>query len=54
MNDGRRAVMKRLRRAAAKKFYESDVAQLGILAELFGWVEEGTLCVQSCNGAADL
>jgi hypothetical protein len=42
---GRRKAMKTLRKATAKEFYESDVPQLGILAELFEWAEKGTLYV---------
>jgi hypothetical protein len=42
---GRRAAMKTLRRATAKEFYEGDISQLGILAELFEWAEKGTLYV---------
>jgi hypothetical protein len=45
LGGGKRGVMKTLRRATAKEFYESDVPQLGILAELFGWAEKGTLFV---------
>jgi hypothetical protein len=45
LDGGKRSVMKTLRRATAKEFYESDILQLGILAELFGWVEKGTLFV---------
>lgn len=46
LSGGRRAVMKTLRRATAKEYYESDIRQLGILAELFEWAEKGTLYVR--------
>jgi hypothetical protein len=45
LSGGRRAAMKTLRRATAKEFYEVDICQLGILAELFEWAEKGTLYV---------
>jgi hypothetical protein len=45
LSGGRGHAMKTLRRATAKEFYESDVRQLGILAELFQWAEKGTLYV---------
>jgi hypothetical protein len=45
LSGGRRAAMKTLRRATAKEFYEGDIRQLGILAELFEWAEKGTLYV---------
>jgi hypothetical protein len=46
LSGGRRDVMKTLRRATAKEYYESDIRQLGILAELFEWAEKGTLYVR--------
>jgi hypothetical protein len=45
LGGGRCSVMKTLRRATAKEFYESDVPQLGVLAELFEWAEKGALFV---------
>ena len=40
-NDGSHSVMKMLRKKAAAEYGESDVNVLGILSELFEWVEKG-------------
>ena len=45
LSDERHSVIRTLKRATAKEFYESDVRQLGILAELFGCAEKGSLYV---------
>jgi hypothetical protein len=40
-SSGKHGVMRVLRKTAAAEYVESDVPLLGILSELFGWVEKG-------------
>lgn len=51
-SEGIRSVMKVLRKKAAAEHEEGDMHALGILAELFGWLEKGTVYSQRAADAA--
>jgi hypothetical protein len=51
-SDGKQSVMKMLRMKAAAEYGESDVNVLGILSEIFEWVEKGKFYGGESTGAA--
>jgi hypothetical protein len=53
-SDGKHSVMRMLRKKAAAEYGESDVNALGILSELFEWVEKGKCYGGESTGAARL
>jgi hypothetical protein len=50
-SSGKHGVMRVLRKTAAAEYIESDVPLLGILSELFGWVEKGEFYKGQAAGA---
>lgn len=50
-SEGVRSVMKVLRKKAAAEYEESEVLALGVLSELFGWVEKGKVYSKRPLGA---
>jgi hypothetical protein len=51
VSSGKHRVMRVLRKTAAAEYVESDVPLLGILSELFGWVEKGEFYKGQAAGA---
>jgi hypothetical protein len=51
VSSGKHGVMRVLRKIAAAEYVESDVHLLGILSELFGWVEKGEFYKGQAAGA---